>query len=106
MPIMHLDTPTKIAIVTGAGSGIGRAVAIGLLEDSYAVVLAGRRAASLEQTVRDAGPHGAHALVVPTDVSDAAAVRSLFATTRDTFGRLDLLFNNAGVTARAFHSRS
>ena len=100
MPIMRLDTPTKIAIVTGAGSGIGRAVAIGLLEDSYAVVLAGRRAASLEQTVRDAGPHGAHALVVPTDVSDAAAVRSLFATTRDTFGRLDLLFNNAGLAAR------
>jgi NAD(P)-dependent dehydrogenase (short-subunit alcohol dehydrogenase family) len=100
MPIMHLDTPTKIAIVTGAGSGIGRAVAIGLLEDRYAVVLAGRRAASLEQTVSDAGPHGTHALVVPTDVSDAAAVRSLFATTRDTFGRLDLLFNNAGLAAR------
>jgi NAD(P)-dependent dehydrogenase (short-subunit alcohol dehydrogenase family) len=100
MPIMHLHTPTKIAIVTGAGSGIGRAVAIGLLEDGYAVVLAGRRAAPLEQTVRDAGPHGAHTLVVPTDVSDAAAVRSLFATTRDTFGRLDLLFNNAGLAAR------
>jgi NAD(P)-dependent dehydrogenase (short-subunit alcohol dehydrogenase family) len=93
-------TRAKTAIVTGAGSGIGRAVAIGLLEDGYAVVLAGRRAASLEQTVQDAGPHGAYAVVVPTDVSDSAAVRALFAVTRDTFGRLDLLFNNAGVAAR------
>src|SRR5687767_7859094 len=97
---MPTNTPEKIAIITGAGSGIGRAVAIGLLEHGFAVVLAGRRAAPLEQTVREAGPLGAHALVVPTDVSDAAAVRSLFAATRDTFGRLDLLFNNAGIAAR------
>ena len=86
--------------MTGAGPGIGRAVAIGLLEDGYSVVLAGRRAALLEQTRADAGSPGARALVAPTDVSDPTAVRALFATTRDTFGRLDLLFNNAGVTTR------
>jgi NAD(P)-dependent dehydrogenase (short-subunit alcohol dehydrogenase family) len=89
-----------VAIVTGAGTGIGKAVAIGLLEEGYFVVLAGRRSALLEQTVQDAGAHAAHALVVQTDVSDPAAVRALFATTRDTFGRLDLLFNNAGVATR------
>ena len=93
-------TESKVAIVTGAGTGIGRAVALGLLEEGYSVVLAGRRAARLEQTRTDAGSHGARALVAPTDVSDPPAVRALFATTRDTFGRLDLLFNNAGVTTR------
>jgi NAD(P)-dependent dehydrogenase (short-subunit alcohol dehydrogenase family) len=91
---------SKVAIVTGAGSGIGRAVAIGLLDDGYAVVLAGRRSESLQQTADDAGPLGAHTLVVPTDVSDPAAVRALFARTRDSFGRLDLLFNNAGTGTR------
>jgi NAD(P)-dependent dehydrogenase (short-subunit alcohol dehydrogenase family) len=95
-----VSTRSKVAIVTGAGTGIGRAVAIGLLEDGYSVVLAGRRSALLEQTVRDAGVQRAHALAVPTDVSDPAAVRALFATTRETFGRLDVLFNNAGVTTR------
>jgi NAD(P)-dependent dehydrogenase (short-subunit alcohol dehydrogenase family) len=95
-----VSTRPKVAIVTGAGTGIGRAVAIGFLDDGYSVVLAGRRSALLEQTVQDAGVQGAHALVVPTDVSDPAAVRALFATTRDTFGRLDVLFNNAGVTTR------
>ena len=87
-------------MVTGAGSGIGRAVAIGLLEEGYSVVLAGRRAGLLEQTVRDAGAQGAHALVVPTDISDPAAVRALFAAARDKYERLDVLFNNAGVTTR------
>jgi len=96
-----VNTRSKVAIVTGAGSGIGRAVAIGLLEDGYSVVLAGRRSAPLEQTVQQAGAQGAHALVVATDVGDPAAVRTLFATTRDTFGRLDLLFNNAGIATRA-----
>ena len=89
-----------MAIVTGAGTGIGRAVAIGLLEADYAVVLAGRRQARLEQAVLGAGAHGEHALVVPTDVGDPDAVRALFAATRDRFGRLDVLFNNAGITTR------
>jgi NAD(P)-dependent dehydrogenase (short-subunit alcohol dehydrogenase family) len=71
-------------------------VAIGLLEADYAVVLAGRRQALLEQAVLEAGAHGAHALVVATDVGDPDAVRALFAATRERFGRLDVLFNNAG----------
>ena len=96
-----MSTPSKVAIVTGAGTGIGKAVAIGLLEDGYAVVLAGRRAALLEQAVEDAGANGERALAVPTDVSDPAAVRALFAATRDRFGRLDVLFNNAGIATRA-----
>ena len=96
-----MSTRSKVAIVTGAGTGIGRAVAIALLEDGYSVVLAGRRAESLEQTVQEAGAQGAHALAVPTDVSDPAAVRALFAAARDRFGRLDVLFNNAGTSTRA-----
>ena len=75
-------------------------MALGLLDEGYAVVLAGRRAAPLEQTIKDAGPHGTRALAVPTDVSDSASVRALFAATRDAFGRLDLLFNNAGTNTR------
>ena len=75
-------------------------MAIGLLEADYAVVLAGRRQAPLEQAVLEAGAHGAHALAVPTDVADPDAVRALFAATRERFGRLDLLFNNAGITTR------
>ena len=95
-----MDNRSKVAIVTGAGTGIGKAVAIGLLEADYAVVLAGRRRAPLERAVVEAGTHGAHALAVPTDVADAAAVRALFAAARERFGRLDLLFNNAGITTR------
>jgi NAD(P)-dependent dehydrogenase (short-subunit alcohol dehydrogenase family) len=86
--------------VTGAGTGIGRAVALGLLQEGYAVVLAGRRGALLEQTISDSGNHGRRALAVPTDVSDPASVRALFVATRDAFGRLDLLFNNAGTSTR------
>ncbi len=94
-----MDSPNKVAIVTGAGTGIGKAVALALLEDSYRVALAGRRKEPLEQAVVEAGPAGARALVVPTDVSDPQAVRALFARTKEAFGRLDLLFNNAGIGA-------
>jgi NAD(P)-dependent dehydrogenase (short-subunit alcohol dehydrogenase family) len=83
--------------VTGAGTGIGRAVAIALLAEGYVVVLAGRRAGPLEEAAAQADPHGLHTLTVPTDVRNAESVRALFAKTRDAFGRLDLLFNNAGV---------
>jgi len=92
-----MSTRPRVAIVTGAGTGIGKAVANGFLDDGYSVVLAGRRSAPLEQTVREAGGNGARALVVPTDVGDAAAVRALFTATRERFGRLDVLFNNAGI---------
>ena len=95
-----MSTQLKTAIVTGAGSGIGKAVAIGLLEEGYGVVLAGRRADMLEETAREAGASGARALALPTDISDPHAVRALFAATRERFGRLDVLFNNAGVAVR------
>ena len=85
----------KIAIVTGAGSGIGRAVAHGFAESGWSVALAGRRERELEETA--AGAAAGRCLVVPTDVSDPASVANLFARTRDHFGRLDLLFNNAGI---------
>jgi NAD(P)-dependent dehydrogenase (short-subunit alcohol dehydrogenase family) len=88
----------KIAIVTGAGSGIGRAAALALLHAGYAVVLAGRRADALEQTVSQA-PRESDALVVPTDVRDEISVAALFRLTVERYGRLDLLFNNAGVGA-------
>lgn len=88
----------RVALVTGAGSGIGRAVAIGLLRDGYAVALAGRRAGKLEQTAEESGAPSGQALVVAADVTDADSVRALFARTVEAFGRLDLLFNNAGVS--------
>jgi len=87
----------KVALVTGAGSGIGRTVAIALLKDGYRLVLAGRRKDPLEQTAQDAGSAPGRALVVPADVSLPDSVRALFRTTKEAFGRLDLLFNNAGV---------
>jgi NAD(P)-dependent dehydrogenase (short-subunit alcohol dehydrogenase family) len=87
-------------MVTGAGSGIGRAVAIGLVQDGFALVLAGRRAGPLEETRTLAGAAGSRILVVPADVTDPASVEALFARTREAFGRLDLLFNNAGATMR------
>jgi NAD(P)-dependent dehydrogenase (short-subunit alcohol dehydrogenase family) len=89
----------KVAIVTGAGTGVGRAVALGLLDKGYKVALAGRRIPELEQTAGQAKPGAA--LVVPTDVSDERAVDVLFQRTIDAFGRLDLLFNNAGRGAPA-----
>jgi NAD(P)-dependent dehydrogenase (short-subunit alcohol dehydrogenase family) len=94
-----MAAPKKIALVTGAGSGIGKQISLALLRDGYAVVLAGRRQEPLEETVKAAGEFGVNALVVPADVSDPASVKNLFAKTREKFGRLDLLFNNAGIFA-------
>jgi NAD(P)-dependent dehydrogenase (short-subunit alcohol dehydrogenase family) len=88
----------KIAVVTGAGSGIGKAVALALSQAGYAVVLAGRRAQNLEEVAKQAG---ANALPVPTDVTDPGSVATLFARAVERFGRVDLLFNNAGTGAPA-----
>ena len=98
---MNTITPNKIALVTGAGSGIGRAAALGLLNDGWSVVLAGRRAEPLQALVAEAETRGQTAMAVPTDVSDPGSVEALFAAIEHRFGRLDLLFNNAGVNAPA-----
>ena len=87
----------KVALVTGAGTGVGRAAALALMKDGFAVVLAGRRKEPLEAVANEGKP--AKSLVVPTDISDPAAIKALFAKTKDTFGRLDVLFNNAGIGA-------
>jgi NAD(P)-dependent dehydrogenase (short-subunit alcohol dehydrogenase family) len=87
----------KIAIVTGAGSGIGKAVALTLSRAGYCVVLAGRRLDPLQQTATEAGDLGGQALAVPTDVTNRDSVKALFDRTRSEFGRLDVLFNNAGT---------
>jgi len=87
----------KIALVTGAGSGIGRAASLALQSAGWSVALAGRRAAALEKTAAAADPARGPMLPVPTDIGDPAAVRTLFARIEETFGRLDLLFNNAGA---------
>lgn len=89
----------KVAVVTGAGSGIGRAVARALIADGWSVALAGRRAEPLQETARQAGAAASRALAVPTDVTDPASIEALFAATQARFGRLDLLFNNAGTGA-------
>jgi NAD(P)-dependent dehydrogenase (short-subunit alcohol dehydrogenase family) len=94
-----MTSSSKVAIVTGAGSGIGKAVAVALLKEGYRVALAGRRKDRLEQAVGEAGPVGDRALVVPTDVADHQSIQALFARTKEAFGRLDLLFNNAGIGA-------
>ncbi|GLV54078.1 oxidoreductase [Dictyobacter sp. S3.2.2.5] len=95
----HMNGTGRIALVTGAGTGIGKRTALLLLEAGYSVVLAGRRIEPLEQTVQEAGVPKSRTLVMSTNVSDPEAVSALFAATQDTFGRLDVLFNNAGVGA-------
>jgi NAD(P)-dependent dehydrogenase (short-subunit alcohol dehydrogenase family) len=90
---------SKIAIVTGAGSGIGKASALALLRNGYRVALAGRRREALEKTRAESEVNGDDALVVPTNVADPASVHHLFGETKRVFGRLDVLFNNAGVSA-------
>src|SRR5262245_7968992 len=95
------ESMLKIALITGAGTGIGRAVSLALAREGYAVVVAGRRRELLQQTASDAAASGASTLVVPTDIGDTEAVHALFTRTKETFGRLDLLFNNAGIAARA-----
>ena len=91
-----MQNPPKVAIVTGAGSGIGRAVALALLADGYRVALAGRRAEALQAVCAESGA-AERALAVPTDVTDLAAVQALFEAAVAQFGRVDLLFNNAGT---------
>ena len=91
----------KIALVTGAGSGIGRATSLALITAGYHVVLAGRRADALQQTAELAGALAGNALPVPTDATDPAAVKALFDTVHAKYGRLDVLFNNAGTGAPA-----
>lgn len=92
---------SKIALVTGAGSGIGRAVSLSLHSAGFAVVLAGRREAQLAETIALAGPDGPRMLAAPTDITQPDAVRALFAVIRSEFGRLDVLFNNAGANTPA-----
>jgi NAD(P)-dependent dehydrogenase (short-subunit alcohol dehydrogenase family) len=94
-----MSTHTKVALVTGAGTGIGKAVALAFLQEGYRVTLTGRRKELLEQAVTEAGTAAGQALIIPSDVRDPASVRALFTRTREAFGRLDVLFNNAGVFA-------
>ncbi|MEE8542172.1 MAG: SDR family NAD(P)-dependent oxidoreductase, partial [Desulfobacterales bacterium] len=87
----------KVAIVTGAGSGIGKRTASAFLNEGYSVALAGRRKEPLETTAAESGSAAAQALVVPTDVADPNDVHNLFTKTKEAFGRIDVLFNNAGL---------
>ena len=90
---------SKVAIVTGAGSGIGRAVSLALLKNGWRVVLAGRRDDALKRAIEESGVAAGQAEAVPTDLRDPAAIAALFRRAREAFGRLDLLFNNAGISA-------
>jgi NAD(P)-dependent dehydrogenase (short-subunit alcohol dehydrogenase family) len=98
---MAFETTPKVALVTGAGSGIGRAVALGLLKDGFHVVLSGRRPEMLAAVTEAAKAAGQHAIAIPADVRDEHSVQALFDTIEKRFGRLDVLFNNAGVNAPA-----
>ena len=91
----------KVALVTGAGTGVGRAVTLALMKEGYAVVMAGRRKDMLETVAKEGAQTPGEALPVPTDVADPASIKALFEATKKTYGRLDLLFNNAGIGAPA-----
>ena len=91
-----MEAKDKVAVITGASSGIGKQSALVLLEAGYSVVLAGRRAELLDSAIEEAGAPAGKALAVTTDVSEPESIKNLFARTVETFGRLDLLFNNAG----------
>ena len=95
-----MDPNTKIAVITGAGSGIGRASALALYANGFSVVLAGRRRHMLEETAAIAKAEPPRMLAVPTDVTDRASIDALFTTVKATYGRIDLLFNNAGTSTR------
>jgi NAD(P)-dependent dehydrogenase (short-subunit alcohol dehydrogenase family) len=97
----NTDSSKKIALVTGAGSGIGRAVALALLADGFHLALAGRRPEPLQALVEEIRSQGGEAIAVPTDVRDPASVDALFATVEEVYGRLDVIFNNAGINAPA-----
>ena len=94
-----MASSNRTALVTGAGTGVGRAVALALLRDGYRVAICGRRREPLEQTAKEAGANGRNALIVPTDVGKPDQVKALFARIGQEFGRLDALFNNAGGNA-------
>jgi len=94
-------TARKVALVTGAGTGVGRAVTLALMREGYAVVMAGRRKDMLEAVAKEGAQTPGEALTVPADVADPAAIKALFEKTKQTYGRLDLLFNNAGIGAPA-----
>jgi NAD(P)-dependent dehydrogenase (short-subunit alcohol dehydrogenase family) len=92
-----MNQKRKVAIVTGAGAGIGRASSIALLKEGYSVIVAGRQKATLDETILQANEYGENALAIPTDLRNPSSIQHLFKITDDTFGRLDVLFNNAGV---------
>ncbi len=96
-----MSSDGRVVIITGGGTGIGKHCALALLKDGYSVALAGRRVGPLEETVAEAGVGEERTLIVPTDVGDPDSVKALFARTKEAFGRLDVLFNNAGFGAPA-----
>jgi NAD(P)-dependent dehydrogenase (short-subunit alcohol dehydrogenase family) len=96
-----MATTGKIALVTGAGTGVGKAAALALMKSGFTVVLAGRRKDKLEEVAKEGAAQGGKSLVVPADVADPASIKALFAKTKETFRRLDVLFNNAGIGAPA-----
>jgi len=99
--MLEMSSNGKVALVTGGGSGIGKAAAIALAKEGFAAVIAGRRPDRLEEVAREIEGSGGQVMAVPTDVTDPASIKSLFAKTKERFGRLDVLFNNAGFGAAA-----